>query len=477
MTLTTGDLTRASVRHERPVLSTAGLVTILLGAALPIVDFFVVNVALQTIDADLRAGPTMLELVVAGYGIAYATLLVLGGRLGDRYGRRRLFGIGLTAFTLTSLICGIAPNAGTLVAARAAQGAASALMLPQVLSTITATTSGDRRARAFGAYGAVGGMGTVIGQLLGGVLVAANIAGTGWRPIFLINVPIGLAGLLLAKRTMPDTRATNPARPDAVGTVLLGATMLALLVPLMTGRTLHWPLWTIALLVAVPVLAVLFVRNQRSQERAGRLPLLPPSVVGVRSMRTGLIAAVPFFAGFGGFMFVYAVALQSGLRFGPVAAGLAITPMAVAFFTMSLVAPRLVARYGRKVIVTGIAIQVAGLLAMIGTAALAWPHLGVGTLAPAMVVFGAGQGMVMTTLFRVILSEVPADLAGAGSGALATTQQTALALGVATLGSLFVALAAPDVMGVRGAFLIALAVYAVAGGVFAVLSRRLPDPR
>lgn len=476
MTLT-GDLTGTAPRLDRPVLSTAGLITILLGAALPIVDFFVVNVALSTIDAELRAGPAMLELVVAGYGIAYATLLVLGGRLGDRYGRRRLFGIGLTTFTLTSLICGIAPNAATLVAARAAQGAASALMLPQVLSTITATTTGERRARAFGAYGAVGGMGIVIGQLLGGVLVAADIAGTTWRPIFLINVPIGLAGLLLAKRTVPDTRAADPARPDVVGTALLGATMLALLVPLMTGQALDWPLWEIGLLVATPVLAVLFLRNQRAQERSGRLPLLPPSVVGLRSMRTGLIAAVPFFAGFGGFMFVYAVALQSGLRFGPVAAGLAITPMAVAFLTMSLVAPRLVRRYGRRVITAGIGVQVTGVLALAGTAAVAWPHLGIGTLAPAMVVFGTGQGMVLTTLFRVVLAEVPADLAGMGSGALATTQQTALALGVATLGSLFVALAAPDVLGVRGAFLVALAVYALAGGVFAVLSRQLPDPR
>lgn len=474
-TATTGST--GTSRPDRPSLSTAGLFTVLLGAALPIVDFFVVNVALPTIDADLRAGPAMLELVVAGYGIAYATLLVLGGRLGDQFGRRRLFGVGLTLFTLTSLACGIAPNAGTLVAARAAQGAAAALMLPQVLSTITATTSGERRARAFGAYGAVGGIGTVVGQLLGGLLVAADLGGTSWRPIFLINVPIGLLGLLLARRTVPDTRAADPVRPDPAGTVLLGATMLALLVPLMTGRTLHWPLWTVGLLVAAPVFAALLVRNQRGQERRGLLPLLAPSVIRLRSVRTGLVAAVPFFAGFGGFMFVYAVTLQSGLRFGPVAAGLALTPMAVAFLTASLLAPRLVRRYGRRVVTVGAVVQIAGLLALIGTAALAWPNLGVVTLAPAMVVFGAGQGSVMTTLFRVILAEVPADLAGVGSGVMVTTQQTALALGVATLGSLFLALAAPGVLGVRDAFLVALAVHAAISCVLAVVSRWLPDPR
>ncbi|MGV9300235.1 MFS transporter, partial [Amycolatopsis sp. NPDC003676] len=174
---------------ERTGLTSAGLITVLLGAALPIIDFFIVNVALPTIDADLHASTATLELVVAGYGIAYAVLLVLGGRLGDTFGRRRLFLLGLTLFTLTSLACGVAPDAATLVIARVAQGAASAMLLPQVLSIIQAGTTGERRSRAIGMYGATGGIATVVGQLLGGALVAANVWDLSWRPIFLVNVP------------------------------------------------------------------------------------------------------------------------------------------------------------------------------------------------------------------------------------------------------------------------------------------------
>src|SRR5882724_156992 len=233
-------------------LSGAGLATVLLGTALPMIDFFIVNVALPTINVNLHASTSTLELVVAGYGIGYALLLVLGGRLGDTFGRRKLFLAGITAFTLTSLLCGLAPTAGLLVVARALQGASAAMMLPQVLSTIQATTTGQRRSKALGFYGAVGGLSSVVGQLLGGALVSADIAGTSWRPIFLVNVPVGIIGLLLARRTVPETRSANPIGIDRLGTLLLGVTLLALLIPLMEGGALGWPAWMLALLGVVP---------------------------------------------------------------------------------------------------------------------------------------------------------------------------------------------------------------------------------
>src|SRR5580704_14878985 len=239
-------------------LTTAGLTVILIGVLLPMVDFFIVNVALPTIDADLRASQPMLELVVSGYASAYALLLVLGGRLGDSLGRKRLFLIGMAAFTLTSLACGLAPTAGFLVGGRIAQGASAALMVPQVLATIQAATTGERRTRALGKYGATSGLAAVLGQVLGGLLVAWNLDGTGWRPIFLVNVPIGLAGLVLAKRYVPDTRHGNAARVDGKGTVLLGLTVLAVLLPLTEGRSLGWPVWTFVLLALAPVFAVGF---------------------------------------------------------------------------------------------------------------------------------------------------------------------------------------------------------------------------
>ncbi|GAA3535797.1 MFS transporter [Amycolatopsis ultiminotia] len=460
-----------------PALTSAGLVTVLLGAALPIIDFFIVNVALPTINADLHASTATLELVVAAYGIAYAVLLVLGGRLGDTFGRRRLFLVGLTLFTLTSLACGLAPNATTLVLARAAQGAASAMLLPQVLSIIQAGTTGERRSRALGLFGATGGISTVIGQLLGGALVAADLFGSSWRPIFLVNVPIGIVGLLLARRTVPDSRAANPLGVDRWGTALLAVSLLSLLIPIMEGHALGWPWWTIALLALFPFAAYGFVRVETSLERAGGTALLPPALLRTASVRHGLTVAVPYFCGFGSFMFVYAVTLQDGLHLGPLGAGLALTPMAVAYFTTSLVSSHLVARFGRKIVPIGGAVLALGLAVLAGSALLAWPEVSLWQLAPAMVLVGVGNGMIMSTLFRVVLSRVPTDLAGVGGGVLTTTQQTSLALGVAVFGSLFASLSLPGALGFKEAFVLVIGLLAALAVLVSLLARKLPDPR
>ncbi|MGF1425720.1 MFS transporter [Kitasatospora sp. LaBMicrA B282] len=456
----------------RPRLGTLGLVTVLLGAFLPMLDFFIVNVALPTIDRDLTAGPATLELFVAGYGIAYAVLLVLGGRLGDLYGRRRLFIAGALAFGLTSLACGAAPTAIALVAARVAQGAAAALMLPQALATIQSATEGERKARAMGIYGAVGGIAVVIGQVLGGVLLSANLFGTGWRFIFLVNVPVALAAAVLALRAVPETRSPHPARVDLPGTALLAGALLALLVPLMEGRSLGWPWWSWTLLAAFPFVLTAFVAVERAAERAGRIPLIPISLLRVHGLRTGLTMAVPFFAGFGGFMMVMAVALQLGLHEGPIAAGFAMVPMAVGFFAASLSGPRLLARFGSKVIVSGAVVQAVGLAVLALTVLTDWSGLSPLTLLPGMLVAGTGQGLVMPPLIRLVLSEVPLESAGVGGGILATTQQSSLALGVATLGTLF--LSVSPSMGMHHALALVLALQlALTLGVIA-LSTRLP---
>ena len=455
-----------------PRLSTLGLITVLLGAFLPMLDFFIVNVALPTIDRDLTAGPATLELFVAGYGIAYAVLLVLGGRLGDLFGRRRLFIAGSIAFGLTSLACGLAPTALALVAARVAQGAAAALMLPQALATIQSATQGERKARAMGIYGAVGGISVVIGQVLGGVLLSADLFGTGWRLIFLVNVPVAAAAALLALRSVPETRSADPARVDLPGTALLAASLLALLVPLMEGRALGWPWWTWALLAAFPFLVAAFVRVERRAEQAGAVPLLPFSLLRIQGLRTGLTMGVPFFAGFGGFMLVMAVALQQGLNEGPIASGLAMVPMAVGFFTASLAGPRLLNRFGSKVITTGAVVQLVGLAVLTLTVGLDWSGLSPLVLLPGMAIAGTGQGLVMPPLIRLILSEIPAARAGVGGGMFATTQQSSLALGIATLGTLFLTLAPSE--GMHHALTLVLALQAALTVVVVALSTRLP---
>src|ERR1700722_13342894 len=454
-------------------LTGTGLAIVLVGVLLPMVDFFIVNVALPTIDTDLHASAPLLELVVSAYASAYALLLVVGGRLGDAFGRKRLFLAGMAAFTLTSLACGLAPTAPLLVAARAAQGASAALMVPQVLSTIQAATQGQRRARALARYGATGGLAAVVGQLLGGLLVSANLAGTGWRPIFLVNVPIGVTGLVLPRRHVPESRSGHAARVDYHGTVLLGVTVLALLIPLTEGPALRWPAWTIALLAVAPLALAAFAAVEVRIERSGRVPLGPPSLLAYCSMRSGLSLALPFFAGFGAFMFSYALLVQQGLHDSALAAGAGLAPMAAAFLLASLSTSRLLRRFGARVLAAGAIAQAAGLLIIGGTVLAAWPHVPVLLLAPGMVVAGLGQGLVMSPLFGVVLSEVPPASAGAASGVLTTTQQVALALGVATLGSLFIALAG-DGVGMRDGFLVVVAVQVVIAAGLSLSARTLP---
>ncbi|WTS75129.1 MFS transporter [Streptomyces sp. NBC_00105] len=456
-------------------MSGAGLFTVLLGAALPLIDFFIVNVALPSIEHDLSAGPALLELVVGGYGVAYAVLLVLGGRVGDSLGRRRLFLVGMAAFGVTSLACGLAPNAWSLVAARIAQGAASALMLPQVLATIQATTEGPRRARAMSLYGATAGLSMVAGQILGGVLVAADLAGTGWRAVFLVNVPVVLVGLVLAVRTVPDTHAGRPEAVDVPGTLLLALSLVSLLLPLTEGRAAGWPLWTWLSLGVFPVAAASFYLVERRADRRGRTPLVPPSLLRLESLRRGLVLLLPFSTGISGFMFVLAVALQQGLGMGPVAAGLTLVPMALAFFAASLAGPRLVTRFGSRVVTVGGVVQAAGIVLLLATLRSGWPELGPGELAPGVFLAGLGQGLQLPVLMRLMLSDVPADRAGVGSGVMITAQQSALALGVATLGSLFLALA--PTAGLRDAVGATLLVQLALITLTVLLSLRLPRMR
>ncbi|MER6959701.1 MFS transporter [Streptomyces sp. NPDC000618] len=418
-----------------------GVFILLAGAFLPIMDFFITNVALPSIDASLHASASSLELVIAGYGVAYATLLVLGGRLGDRYGRRRVFLGALVGFVLASLACGVAPGVGALIAARIVQGATAALLVPQVLATFHQVLEGERKARAVALYGATSGIAAVVGQLVGGLLVSADIAGTSWRPIFLVNVPIGVVVLLVAARIVPDTRSHHPVGIDLPGTVLFAATLTALLVPLAEGHSLGWPWWTWLLLAAAVVLgAATYVVEKRAEGR-GEVPLLPPSLLRLPSMSRGLVMVFAFSIGFGAFMFVFALTVQNGLHADALHGGLAILPMALLFFAGSLFAPRLIGRFGRAALSAGAVVQLAGLVSLVAVLLMKWPHVSLWAMAVPLALAGAGQSMLFAGLFRSVLADVPAHLGGIGSGALITLQQSGLALGVATLGTLYISLA------------------------------------
>lgn len=420
-------------------LHPAGVFFLLAGAFLPIMDFFITNVALPSIDASLHASASELELVIAGYGVAYAALLVLGGRLGDRFGRHRVFLGALIGFVATSAICGFAPTVGVLIAARIVQGATAALLVPQVLATFHHTLEHERKARALALYGATSGIAAVVGQLVGGLLVSADIGGLSWRPIFLVNVPIGLVVLLVAARIVPNTRSDHPVGIDLPGTVLFAATLTALLVPLTEGHSLGWPWWTWAMIVLAVVLGAITVLVERRAERRGEIPLLPPSLLRLPSMSRGLVMVFAFSIGFGAFMFCFALTVQDGLHEDALHGGLAILPMASMFFLGSVFAPRLIGRFGRAALSTGAVIQLAGLASLIAVVVDRWPHVHLWDMAVPLALSGAGGSMLFAGLFRSVLADVPTHLGGVGSGVLITLQQSGLALGVATLGTLYLA--------------------------------------
>jgi MFS family permease len=434
-------------------------------------NFFIVNVALPTIGKSLHASAGELELVVAAYGVAYAALLVFGGRLGDRIGRHRLFQVGAAGFVAASAACGLAPGIWFLIIARLTQGATAAMLVPQVLATFHAVLDGERKTRALALYGATSGIAAVVGQLVGGLLVTADIAGSSWRPIFLINIPLGVAVLLIAGHVVPATRSEHSTSVDLPGTLLFGGTLVALLLPLSEGHTLGWPAWTWMLLGAALVLGSLTVAVERRSERAGLTPLLPPSLLKLPSMARGLAMILPFSFGFGAFMFIFALTVQTGLHADPLVGGLSILPMAALFLVGSIASPKIINRYGRGAIAAGALTQAAGLALIISVIVAAWPHVALIALAGPLALIGAGQSLLFAGLFRVVLTDVPLHHGGIGGGVLVTLQQAGLALGVATLGSIYLAF---EPHSIPTAFAAAIGIQFVIALVLAAASRLLP---
>ncbi|QSQ42650.1 MFS transporter [Xanthomonas translucens pv. undulosa] len=420
-----------------PTLGAWGLAILLLGQMLPLIDFSIINVALGSIAHTLHASATALELIVAVYGVAFAVGLAAGGRLGDNLGRRRVFAAGVLLFAVASLLCGLAGSVAALLAGRVLQGLGAALAVPQILATIHVSLRGAAHARALALYGSLGGIAFVIGQVLGGSLVTADIAGSGWRAIFLINLPLcvlALAGL----RAVPETRAARRMPPDLAGAGLLGLFLACLLLPLALGPTLHWSAPCLAVLAAtVPLLAAL-ARTEAWQERRGRVPLLPPALLRLPSVRFALLLGGVFFACWSGFMFVLALTLQSGAGLSPLQSGNAFIVLGAAYFCSALLSARGVARFGLlPTLLLGCTVQMLGLLALAWTLHAVWPHPGWRALATATALIGAGQAWIVACFYRIGLSQVATEHAGAGSAMLSTVLQAAMGLGPAALGAVY----------------------------------------
>jgi MFS family permease len=450
--------TENSVRHAPGPATGTGrgrwimLAVLLAGQFMALLDVTIVNVAMPTIGRTLHATGTELQLIVSGYTVSYAMLLITGARLGDLRGRRNLFVAGVTVFTLASAVCGFAPNASVLIAARFIQGAGAAATMPQIMSTIQARFAGPARARALSAYSAVLASGFVAGQVVGGLLVNANLFGSQWRPVFLVNVPIGLAVLALAPRFIPrDERpgaarlargagVAGGARLDLAGLAIAVPAVFAIVLPLMLGHQEHWPAWLLACIGAGLVLAVAFVAVERRVAARGGHPLLDLRVLTLPGLGSGLAAMLLLMATYGGFLFALALQLQGGLGDSALRAGLAFAPSALLFGLCGFFWNRLPLRLHHWL--TPVACTVAAAMyILLGLDLAAGTHGGPG-FQVILVVLGGSLALGFSPLVAHSLLHVPVTKAADASGLLTTTLQLGQAIGVATFGSLFLTLAA-----------------------------------
>jgi EmrB/QacA subfamily drug resistance transporter len=437
----------------------APLAVTLTGTFMVVLDFFIVNVALPSMQTRLHASSGELEWVVAGYSLTSAVFLVTAGRLGDRFGRRRVFIAGLELFTISSAICGIAPTPTVLVVGRLLQGLGAAVLMPNVLSLISVLYGGSDRAKALSAYGTVMGVAAVGGQLIGGMLVQWNPAGLDWRSCFLINLPIGVAGILLASKAIPESRSERFGRVDPRGTVLLTAGLTAIILPLVEGRAHGWPLWTWLTLAAAPVLLGAFIVQQRQRVQHAKDTLLAFSLFRKRSFSAGLACQGLFWSGQASFFLILALYVQQGRGLSPLHAGLVFTPLALAYIATSAVAPALTIKHGRRTLAIGAFTLACGHALLIGTVAVIGVHGSVLVLIPGLMVVGAGMGLGIGPLATIALSEVPIEEAGGASGTLATMQNVGTAIGVAIVGVVYFGLLSN---GLATAFEAGLGVLAVA---------------
>jgi EmrB/QacA subfamily drug resistance transporter len=413
------------------------LVILLLAAFMNLLDVSIVNIAIPSIQRDLHASYADVQWALAGYTLAYALVLITGGRLGDMFGRKRLFLIGVAGFTVMSALCGAASGPGMLIGCRVAQGAFGAIMVPQVLAVIQVMFPPRERIKALAGFGITAGLGTVSGPLLGGLLIAHNLAGLDWRPIFLINVPIGVIAFAAAAVLVRESKAPSPPRLDPAGVALISAALVLLLYPLVQGRQLGWPVWTyVSIAASLPVFAAFAAWERRKARRDGS-PLVPPGLFRDRSFSAGMAVTLTFFLGVASFALVLTLFLQLGLGFSALHAGLTFLPFSAGVLLASGAAIRLAPRFGRGVTMAGALVIAAAMAGLIVTMHQDGPGVSTWDLVPGLVAAGLGLGAVIAPLADIVLSGVPEQEAGSASGVFNTGLQLGNSIGIAVIGVIF----------------------------------------
>lgn len=429
-------LTRTKGRPQAPGANRWLVLAIILTAVfMQLLDTTITMVGMPSIQGSLHTSYGEVQLVVAGYMLAFACVLVVGGRLGDALGRKRMFLLGMLGFTAASAVCGAAPDAVTLICARVVQGMCSGLMFPQVLGIIQVAFTGAARTKAIGLYGATIGLATILGPVTGGALIEANIAGVGWRSIFYVNVPIGLVALALGLAAIPESKAAS--RVDLAGAGLLGAGLFLLVLPMVIGRDEGWPAWSLAGMAVSPLVLAAFAWHESRRTRRDASPLLDLRLFRQRPFSLGLAASLVFFTGIPSFFMILLLTLQEGLGYSPVLAGSVTLGFAAALAVGSARSAAVARKLGRRVLLLGCALMIIGQLAIIGVMYWAGTGLHGWQLIAPMLIAGAGGGFFIAPVTSVVLAGIPARDAGTASGALATAQQVGAALGIAVVGIIF----------------------------------------
>jgi EmrB/QacA subfamily drug resistance transporter len=409
------------------------LPVLLTGAFLPPLDFFIVNVALPSIRASLNASSAELQFVISAYAATYAVFLITGGRLGDLYGRRRMFLLGISGFTLASLVCGLAGSPQMLLAGRMLQGMAAAALAPQVLASIRVMFPPAEQSRALGLYVATFGIAATLGQLLGGVLISGHWWGLGWQLIFLVNLPVGLAALIGGLSLLHESREARALKLDLGGVALLSMALGLLVYPLVEGREQGWPAWTYVTLMASVMMFVLFVCYELHVTKRGGSPLIDVQLFREGDFALGILITLGFYLT-SAFVLTYAVYLQSGLQHSALQAGLATVPFTLGYFVGSIFAARVIEALGHRTLPLSCGLQALGFGIVVAVITHTLPHR---LLFPGLTIAGLGFGVAMPSLIRVVISGVETHHAGLASGMVITALQISAALGVAIIGGVF----------------------------------------
>lgn len=414
----------------------AGLCVLLLAGFVTIFDLFVVNMAVPSIQIGLGANFAEIGLIVAGYELAFGVLLITGGRLGDRFGRRRLLIIGMAGFTLASAFCGLAPDTSYLLSARVLQGLAAALLFPQIYASIRVNFSGNNRRKAFSLLGMTLGLAAIAGQVLGGWLVHVDLFGLSWRNLFFINVPVGVLAILIA-RSIPESVAPQRPELDWFGVAQLSIGLMLLLVPLIEGPVQGWPAWSLWSPGMALIVLALFCRQQVRRRMAGKWPLLDMRLMAKRHFALGNILIMLVYSTSSSFFLCFTLLVQTGMGLDPLLAGNLFAPCCMGFMLASLTAPQLVSRWGTRPLFLGAVIYAAFIAVLIAQVWISGAELKPTYLLPALIMIGVGQGYIMTPLLNLVLGFVDEVDSGMASGVVSTVQQVGAALGVAAVGILF----------------------------------------